>query len=268
MGKKEDKVKKKKEKKEREVSGAKEENKVKKKKEKKKKETESSGAEKEDKAKKKKKEEKEGEGSDKVKKKKEKEEKEGEVKKKKEKEEISGVTEPSAALIPDAAPPSRELGNMPPLDSDEREIQEANFEVSGLLAMEDNSRNGVALNFTEPPDAVEPTNKWRFYIFKKGEEQNIIHVHRKSGFLFGKDRRVVDVATDHPTCSKQHAVMHFRQRGEEVIPYIMDLESTNGSFVNGNQIEPARYLEIKHADVLKFASSSREYVLINADKPK
>jgi smad nuclear-interacting protein 1 len=28
--------------------------------------------------------------------------------------------------------------------------------------------------------------------------------------LFGKDRKVVDIPTDHPTCSRQHAVLVFR----------------------------------------------------------
>lgn len=33
---------------------------------------------------------------------------------------------------------------------------------------------------------------------------------RMSSYLFGRERRVVDVPTDHPSCSKQHAVLQFR----------------------------------------------------------
>lgn len=31
-----------------------------------------------------------------------------------------------------------------------------------------------------------------------------------SSYLFGRERRVADVPTDHPSCSKQHAVLQFR----------------------------------------------------------
>lgn len=34
-----------------------------------------------------------------------------------------------------------------------------------------------------------------------------------SSYLFGRERRVVDVPTDHPSCSKQHAVLQFRWGG-------------------------------------------------------
>jgi len=145
--------------------------------------------------------------------------------------------------------------------------EEPNFEPSGLLAMEDNSKNGIPLKFTEPPEARRPATKWRLYLFlKQNEGPKVLHIHRMPGYLFGKDRRVVDVPTDHPTCSKQHAVLHHRYIGSvgEVRPYIMDLESTNGTFLNDERIEPARYVELRERDRLKFGMSSREYVLLHA----
>ena len=47
-------------------------------------------------------------------------------------------------------------------------------------------------------------------------------------------------------------------------PYIMDLESTNGTHLNENQLEPARYYELLEEDVLRFGKSDREYVLIKS----
>lgn len=68
----------------------------------------------------------------------------------------------------------------------------------------------------------------------------MIHIYKNVGYLFGKDRRIVDVPTDHPTCSKQHAVLHYRQTSTGLVkPYIMDLESVNGTFVNGSRIDAA-----------------------------
>ena len=76
---------------------------------------------------------------------------------------------------------------------------------------------------------------------------------------------------DHPSISSQHAVVQFREICKEddcgnyyylVNPYIMDLESTNGTFLNGEKIDSARYYELKHGDVIKFAGSTRDYVIM------
>lgn len=42
----------------------------------------------------------------------------------------------------------------------------------------------------------------------------------------------------------------------------MDLESTNGTIMNGDKIESARYYELLDNDVLQFGNSKMEYVLI------
>jgi smad nuclear-interacting protein 1 len=42
----------------------------------------------------------------------------------------------------------------------------------------------------------------------------------------------------------------------------MDLESTNKTFLNGSEVEPARYYELRDKDILRFGESTREYVLM------
>ena len=37
--------------------------------------------------------------------------------------------------------------------------------------------------------------------------QDLLHIQRQSAYLIGRDRAVVDIAVDHPSCSKQHAVI-------------------------------------------------------------
>lgn len=46
-------------------------------------------------------------------------------------------------------------------------------------------------------------------------------------------------------------------------PYIIDLASGNGTYLNNQRIEPQRYYELKEKDVIKFGFSSREYVLLH-----
>lgn len=90
--------------------------------------------------------------------------------------------------------------------------------------------------------------------------------------MFGRDRKVVDIPIDHPSCSKQHAVLQYRsiqitQPDGSIVrrtrPYIIDLDSANGTFVNYKQIEPRRYVELLERDVIKFGFSTREYVLLH-----
>ena len=97
-------------------------------------------------------------------------------------------------------------------------------------------------------------------------------MHRQSGYLIGRDRKIADFAVDHPSCSKQHAAFQFRmvpvktETGttvQRIRPYLMDLESANGTFLNGKKIESRKYYELFEKDVLKFGFSSREYVLLH-----
>ncbi|KAL2496294.1 FHA domain-containing protein DDL-like [Forsythia ovata] len=154
-----------------------------------------------------------------------------------------------------------------------KEKKKPSFELSGKLAEETNRVKGVTLLFTEPPEARKPDIRWRLYVFKGGEVLNEpLYVHRLSCYLFGRERRVADIPTDHPSCSKQHAVLQYRQvekenpdgtMSKEVRPYLMDLGSTNGTFINDDRLEPQRYYELFEKDTIKFGNSSREYVLLH-----
>ncbi|XP_021608069.1 FHA domain-containing protein DDL isoform X2 [Manihot esculenta] len=93
-----------------------------------------------------------------------------------------------------------------------KQKQQPSFELSGKLAAETNRVRGVTLLFNEPPDARKPDIRWRLYVFKNGEVLNEpLYIHRQTCYLFGRERRVADIPTDHPSCSKQHAVIQFRQ---------------------------------------------------------
>ena len=173
------------------------------------------------------------------------------------------------------------FGKLQPLDhapaeADEPDApkQKANFATSGKLAEDANKVNGVVLKFSEPADAAKPSKHWRLYVFKGKETLEPYHVHRQSAYLLGRERRVADIPLDHPSCSSQHAVLQFRLTpkreadGREtrlVRPYVMDLGSTNGVYVNDARVDTQRYVELLEKDVLRFGYSSREYVILNAD---
>lgn len=154
------------------------------------------------------------------------------------------------------------------------EKHKANFGLSGALTKDARTGNvykGILLKFQEPPEARTPNTLWRFYVFKEGIPDPIdtLHVSRQSAFLIGRNADIADILVQHPSCSSQHAVLQYRALPREdgrlhCQPYILDLESTNGTFLNGIRIDAARYYQLKKGDVLKFGSSTREYVLLTA----
>lgn len=151
------------------------------------------------------------------------------------------------------------------------------FKPSGLLAAETNTvktADGATtvLKYNEPPEARKPTVGWRLYVFKGSEQVELLHIHRQSAYLIGRDRLVADISVDHPSCSKQHAVIQYRHIQEKdefggskslTKPFMIDLESTNGTQVNDEAIPVSRYYELRAGDVIKFGQSTREYVLLH-----
>jgi smad nuclear-interacting protein 1 len=163
-----------------------------------------------------------------------------------------------------------------------------------------NTYRGILLKFTEPPEARTPNTRWRLYVFKKktgskdsasnnmmmssstgqsasDELIEVLHISKQSAYLFGREEKVADIPVYHPSLSKQHCVLQYRalpdkksttgsQNQQRAVvrckPYLMDLGSTNGTFINDVRIDEARYYELKKGDVITLGSSSREYVLL------
>ena len=145
--------------------------------------------------------------------------------------------------------------------------EKPNYQPSGKLLEEVNTVNGVVLKYVEPMDAKRPTLRWRLHVWKGGQQVEVLPIHTKSSFLIGRERRVVDIPTDHPSCSQQHAVIQFRRTGTfpEVTPYLLDLESANGTMLNGSLIPPARFVSLRPEDLIQFGYSTREYILLHEE---
>ncbi|XP_015153272.1 smad nuclear-interacting protein 1 [Gallus gallus] len=175
----------------------------------------------------------------------------------------------------DQNPEHRQSDNKPKDKAVNKE--KPSFELSGALLEDTNTFRGVVIKYSEPPEARIPKKRWRLYPFKNDEFLPVMYIHRQSAYLLGRHRRIADIPIDHPSCSKQHAVFQYRlvehtradgTVGRRVKPYIIDLGSGNGTFLNNQRIEPQRYYELKEKDVLKFGFSSREYVLLHESSDK
>jgi len=133
------------------------------------------------------------------------------------------------------------------------------------------------LKYHEPPEArkASPRDEWKLFIFKGQDIVDTIDLNTRSCWLIGRESAVVDLPAEHPSISKQHAVIQFRhteKRNEfgdkigRVKPYLIDLESANGTMLNGDKVPESRYLELRNKDMVQFGSSTREYVLMLAPK--
>ena len=112
--------------------------------------------------------------------------------------------------------------------------------------------------------------------------------------VFGRDRSFCDVLVEHPSCSMQHAAAmvvlsppeqgdvekehaHYNRNRDEdddaaddwdVEVQLVDLGSTNGTFVNGNRLEPLERTTLLEGDVIQFGHSTRRYIAFKQQKKK
>lgn len=175
--------------------------------------------------------------------------------------------------LDDSAQPPSKYGGAPP------NKEKPNFKASGVLAKHANRVEGtkISLKYHEPPEARKPppSQPWRIFVFKGEDVVDTIEIWQKSCWLLGRSHEVVDYVLEHPSSSGQHAVIQFRyiqktvedefgvkSKKGKVKPYILDLDSSNGTELNGVKIEGSRYFELRDKDILQFAGSEREYVVM------
>lgn len=199
--------------------------------------------------------------------------------KRKEREEEDKDTRPESERWGKYGPESSGTGKNEGGAGPAPEPEKPNYAPSGALsravaAPSTGTTQGLqvtTLKWNEPTDKAMPDKKWRLYVFKDGEMiGEPLFLHRQTAYLLGRDRQVCDIPLDHPSCSKQHAVIQFRKikldgGGAEIRPYLLDLESVNGTMLEGEKVEGARYYQLKPKNMLQFGQSTREYIILCPD---
>ncbi|KZL72155.1 fha domain-containing protein [Colletotrichum incanum] len=192
---------------------------------------------------------------------------------------------------PAPASPLRRAGPLPDQNASfavskgeepEKPKEKPNLRTTGLLAAASNSvqqadGTSIVLKYHEPAEARKPPAKdqWKLFVFKGADIVDTVDLNARSCWLVGREAAVVDLMAEHPSISKQHAVIQFRhveKRNEfgdrigKVKPYLIDLESANGTVLNGDKVADSRYYELRDKDMIKLGHSTREYVLMLAPK--
>lgn len=131
--------------------------------------------------------------------------------------------------------------------------------------MSSSQQKGAVL-YQEAVDACLGSG-WYLYIFKNEELIGELALDKKSCYRLGRNEDYSDIHLAHESCSKQHAVLQFREHPSQEghLLFLMDLKSTHGTFLNETRIEPLRFYELKSKDNIRFAASSREYLVMHGE---
>ena len=153
--------------------------------------------------------------------------------------------------------------------------EKADFGLSGNLRKDSrNTLNGVILKWAEPADAVSPMGPsfWHLYTFQGDQISDTYFLDKQSAYLIGRENKVADILIQDKSVSLQHAVIQFRLKksGNKayIRPYILDLETTNGTLLNGNFIESSKYIELLDKDVIRFGHCDTDFVILKVRPTK
>jgi pSer/pThr/pTyr-binding forkhead associated (FHA) protein len=79
----------------------------------------------------------------------------------------------------------------------------------------------------------------------------------KSYYILGRQPDIVDILLEHPSLSRQHAILQFR---DDDALMCLDFNSAQGTFVNKVQLEQGVYQRIYVGDILKFGQYTLFFV--------
>ena len=155
------------------------------------------------------------------------------------------------------------------------EKEKPNFEPSGILEKDLQNEysksidSKIPINYKPPNDSIIPNDIWFLFKFldEKKEANETYKLVGKEFFLIGKDVRICDIQIKQKNISRQHAVIQFRRilknnKDLYEVPYLIDLNSTNGTFLNGEKIDNSKYYELRDKDNLNFGDKKIDFVLM------
>jgi hypothetical protein len=104
---------------------------------------------------------------------------------------------------------------------------------------------------------------YSFEVLKDGSLINQIKLIQKDHFILGRQPDLCDIGLEHPSISRVHAVVQYRQLDGALL--IIDLESAHGTFVNKKLLEKNLFHQLSVGDFIKFGASTRAYILHGPD---
>lgn len=152
------------------------------------------------------------------------------------------------------------------------------FRPSGLLELESNNKEGLLLKHVEPSDACDPSTfyaktpvgqrpLYKLMVYRDDLLVQEIELMDKSSYVVGRasgETVVADIPIEEETCSKQHCVLQFRRQNSQLKAFLMDLESSNKTTLNEDEIPSSHYVQLHPGDVISSSGSQYDLVFVSS----
>ncbi|KAK8799486.1 hypothetical protein WA158_006035 [Blastocystis sp. Blastoise] len=102
-------------------------------------------------------------------------------------------------------------------------------------------------------------------VSKNGVALETIDISKQPFYIIGRNSDLCDIVPEHPSLSRIHAIL---QMGQDNKAFIMDDQSTHGTFINKQQIKTSEYIELHDGDLIQFGGSNRIYLFNGYDPNK
>jgi len=113
------------------------------------------------------------------------------------------------------------------------------------------------LPYKKPEWSALPKKDYSMEIIKNGVIIETFNIPDSEEFIVLGRLPLCNVQMDHPSISRYHAVIQFSNKG---MPYLYDLGSAHGTFLNKNVLPPNQYIPLHVGDMIKFGQSTRIYI--------
>lgn len=114
----------------------------------------------------------------------------------------------------------------------------------------------MGIPYAVPEWSHPPGQPYILEVLKDGSIIEQLDVSKKGAYMFGRID-LCDFVLEHPTISRFHAVLQFKEDGEATI---YDLGSTYGTSINKKEVRKKEYTKVNVGDVIRFGQSSRLYI--------
>ncbi|KYR02871.1 hypothetical protein DLAC_00345 [Tieghemostelium lacteum] len=113
--------------------------------------------------------------------------------------------------------------------------------------------------FICPNWGSKPVSSVYLEVIKNGVVKETIDISNQEYSVFGRNSGVSTVVLDHPSVSRRHAALVYHGQNNRF--YLIDLQSSSGSFVNSEKIKPNQPVSVKEGFIISFGSSSKQFIL-------
>ena len=121
-----------------------------------------------------------------------------------------------------------------------------------------------ALSYTPPPWSAPPSSTFTLEAIKDGLVVEALDVSARPYYVIGRHPSTADLVVAHPSVSRQHAVLQFRDTGEA---FLFDLGSTHGTTINKQAVPARTYVAVRVGAMIRLGQSSRTLCLMGDANP-